>query len=150
MQTIAFTKVALPYGWLSSMSPYRIIYDNKMWRTTEALFQALRFSDDAIRELIRAQTSPMAAKLAAKARRTAMVVVPLSQQDLDNMRLVLRLKVEQHPELKEALLDTGDVVIIEDCSKRRASPWGAQRRDGSWVGDNWLGKLWMELRDELR
>jgi len=21
---------------------------------------------------------------------------------------------------------------------------------GQWVGDNWLGKLWMELRDKLK
>ena len=36
---IAFTKVALPFGWLGNMAPYPVTYGGKAWRTTEALFQ---------------------------------------------------------------------------------------------------------------
>ena len=63
---IAFTKVALPFGWLGNMAPYPVTYGGKAWRTTEALFQALRFEDESIREAIRQEKSPMAAKLVAK------------------------------------------------------------------------------------
>jgi hypothetical protein len=41
--------------------------------------------------------SPMTAKFFAKAHKEQMVVVPQSEQDLDNMRLCLRLKIEDHP-----------------------------------------------------
>jgi predicted NAD-dependent protein-ADP-ribosyltransferase YbiA (DUF1768 family) len=75
---IAFTKVKLPYGWLGNMSPFPIEHDGKTWRTTEALFQALRFEDEEIRELIREQKSPMAAKMMAKKHRESMTIQPLS------------------------------------------------------------------------
>lgn len=146
---IAFTKVALPYGWLGNMSPHPINYEGKTWRTAEALFQALRFDNEQDREAIRSQTSPMAAKLVAKRRKLNMVVIPGSDQDVDNMRLVLRLKVEQHPSLRRQLVDTGDAEIIEDCTNRRASIWGAQYGQGRWNGRNLLGSLWMELRNGL-
>lgn len=151
MKTIAFTKVALPYGWLGNMSPHTINHKNQEWRTAEALFQALRFPENqTIQEAIRCEKSPMAAKMVAKRERKEMTIEPGSDQDLANMRLVLRLKVDQHPSLKKALLETEDSEIIEDCTNRRASIWGAQRISDKWEGQNLLGVLWMELRNELR
>lgn len=153
---IAFTKVNLPYGWLGNMAPYPVEYDDKVWRTSEALFQALRFApDDRIREEIRSQKSPMAAKMTAKKHVDRMIIAPHSPADVGQMAMVLRLKVRsQEPGLRLALLDTGDARIIEDCSNRpRGSGlfWGAARQpDGSWKGQNVLGELWMKLRDELR
>ena len=150
MDTIAFTKVAAPNGWLGNMSPHRVRYGNKDWRTTEALFQALRFADEGVQEAIRDQKSPMTAKMIAKKNKAKLAIQPGSAQDVENMRLVLRLKIEQHPDLRAALLATGNARIIEDCSKRRPSVWGAQLQNGTWVGENILGQLWMELRDQLR
>src|SRR5258708_103404 len=83
---IAFTKVALPYGWMGNMSPHPITLVGRTWRSSEALFQAGRFSlGDPIREEIRAQTSPMAAKMVAKREKDKMVVIPQSQEDLQLM-----------------------------------------------------------------
>lgn len=146
---IAFTKVALPYGELGNMSPHRILYLGKRYKTAEALFQALRFDDEEIREAIRTSPSPMTAKMIAKKHRTRMVVEPQSHQDLDNMRLVLRLKVDQNPEVKRILLATKSDEIVEDCTNRNrgsAKFWGAALVGGAWEGENWLGRLWMELR----
>lgn len=150
---ISFTKVDLPYGWLGNMAPYPVAYEDLTYRTTEALFQALRFDDPAIREQIRAEKSPMAAKMRAKKHAAARVVAPLGAQDLDNMRLVLALKLSFHPPLRRQLLDTGEAQIVEDCSKRpRGSGlfWGAALIAGAWKGDNMLGKLWMALRSDTR
>jgi predicted NAD-dependent protein-ADP-ribosyltransferase YbiA (DUF1768 family) len=85
----------------------------------------------------------------AKRHKERRVVEPTSPQDLENMRIVLKLKLHYHPGLNKQLLATGDAEIIEDCSNRGASPWGARYRDGVWVGGNLLGKQWMELRTEL-
>jgi N-glycosidase YbiA len=150
---IAFKKVKEPFGWLGNMAAFPIVHEGKSWRTSEALFQALRFSDDESRELIREQKSPMSAKMISKSLADKRTIVPMSEADLDLMRLVLRLKVEQHPELKEQLLATGDEVLIEDVSARKNESglfWGAGWKDGDWQGENWLGKLWVELRKSLR
>lgn len=151
---IAFRKVKEPYGWLGNMAPYPVTYAGKEWRTTEALFQALRFSDhDPARELIHEQKSPMAAKMIAKKHASRRVVEPLSEADVGNMKMVLRLKLEQHLDLQFALLDTKDALIVEDVTNRSGGTglfWGARLLpDGAWDGENVLGKLWMELREHL-
>lgn len=147
---IPFTKSKLPYGWCGNMSPYPVTYDGKMWRTTEALFQALRFDDEKIQEEIRECKSPMIAKLTAKKYVEQMVIVPMGKTDVDNMRLMLRIKTEQHPELLEALKMTKDATIVEDCTSRGKGGsnlfWGAVLEDDVWVGKNIVGRLWMELR----
>jgi ribA/ribD-fused uncharacterized protein len=149
---IAIRKVAEPHGWLGNMAAYPVVHNGKQYRTTEALFQALRFDDEEVIEAIRAERSPMVAKFVAKRHRAKMVVEPLGTQDLDNMRLCLWLKLEQHPDLLEMLLATGDEMIVEDCSKLQKGAglfWGAASVDGEWRGENWLGKLWMEIRESL-
>lgn len=149
IRMILIGKVKEPFGWLGNMSPYPVVWEGLTYLTNEALFQSLRFDDHAIREAIRAQKSPMSAKFVAKREKARMVVKPLSEQDLDNMRLCLRLKIEQHPDLRAMLLDTGEEDIVEDCTKRpRGSGlfWGAANKDGVWNGENWLGRLWMERR----
>ncbi len=147
---IAFTKVKLEWGFLSNMSPHPVRHEGRLWATTEALFQALRFRNAAVRDLIWEQKSPMTAKMMAKKHKAEMMVAPGGDEDLANMRMVLRLKIEQHPSLRKALMETGEAVIIEDCTSRRASIWGARRVGDKWEGDNLLGKLWVELRDRQR
>ena len=135
------------------MSPYKIMYDGVEWKTTEALFQALRFNDPKIRDEIRACPSPMGAKMIAKRNAAAMVIKPMSTDDVDNMRLCLQLKLDQHPSLKVMLKDTGDEDLVEDVSSRmgRASSlfWGAAVQNGELVGENVLGRLWACLRSKL-
>ena len=117
------------------------------------LFQALRFEDEAVREDIRGQKSPMTAKMIAKRHKAAMVVAPMGEEDLDNMRMVLRLKLVAHPALVRQLLATGETELIEDCTSRpRGSGlfWGAALKDGKWTGENRLGRLWMEMRASIR
>jgi len=151
---VSFTKVALPFGWLGNMSPYTIRYAGDEWATAEALFQALRFEDETIQTEIWEQTSPMAAKMIAKRHKSATVIEPMGEQDVENMGLVLMLKIEQHSEIRRMLLDTANARIIEDSTKRRGAKsalfWGAALADGEWQGKNTLGNLWMELREEIR
>ena len=155
---IAFTKVALPFGWLGNMSPHQIVtppgllngFDGMTFRTGEALFQAMRFTNRDIIISIWREKSPMAAKMVAKRHVKEMVIAPRSKEDTDNMFKVLCLKIDQHPKLREELLSTGDAEIIEDCSNRRNDSglfWGAAKVDGVWVGRNKLGRLWWHVRN---
>jgi ribA/ribD-fused uncharacterized protein len=138
------------------MSPHKVVVDEVFWRTAEAYFQSLRFApDDAVRETIQFQKSPIAAKKVAKENGSRMVVKPMSERDVENMRITLRLKFRcnQIP-LEDNLLRTGDRTIIEDCSARRTDSgafWGASELpNGLLYGQNMLGKLLMELRSELK
>ena len=73
-----------------------------------------------------------------------------AQQQLSARRLEERKKLLA---LKRQLLATGEARIIEDCSNRAHGSglfWGAALKDGEWVGQNWLGELWMMLRDSFR
>lgn len=153
MEVVAFTKVRLPYGWLGNMSPHAVRFEADDYSTAEALFQALRFDDRAIRREIRERRSPMAAKMHARTCSGLMTVVPRSAADVENMRLVLELKLAQHPGLATGLIATGDARIVEDCTRRQNESglfWGAAVRDGVWYGRNMLGTLWEELRADLR
>jgi ribA/ribD-fused uncharacterized protein len=155
-EEIAFTKVNLPYGWLGNMSPYPVEYKGKHYRTTEALFQCMRFDGyPEVQESIMAQKSPMSAKMSAKKFRKdlGLEVNMGDEADLERMRICLRLKINQHHNLKEMLLFTGDAMIIEDSSKRLNVSglfWGSAKIVGEWVGRNKLGILWMDLREELK
>lgn len=152
---ILIKKVSEPHGWLGNMSPYPIVYNNQEYKTSEALFQCLRFNDLETINLIKSQKSPMAVKMVAKKHKNLMVIRPQSDEDINNMRMVLNLKISQYPDLKEKLLKTTGEEIIEDCTKRPKGSglfWGAalRNKDGSvyWEGENWLGRLWMEIRSE--
>ena len=151
--SVVIRKVAEPFGCLGNMSPHPVRYRGYTYRTAEALFQCLRFSDEDIQTLIWERASPMAAKMVAKKHRQQMVVAPRSRQDVENMELVIMLKTDQHPNVEQQLLDTGDRFIVEDCTKRPSESgrfWGAVISNGLWVGENQLGQLWMTLRSQIQ
>lgn len=152
MNQIIIGKVKEEGGCWGNMAPFRVTHNGTEWLTTEALFQAMRFDNEEIREQIRNEKSPMGAKMKAKKHKEMMIVIPMSEADLENMRLCLKLKIEQHPELREMLKQSGDAFIVEDCTRRQRGSglfWGAALIDGEWVGENWLGKLWMDLRQTI-
>lgn len=146
-------RVRDPFGILGNMSRHPVVCEGLRWRTTEALFQALRFPmDSPIREQIRAEKNPMKAKFAAKGNVDKMCIDQLGPDDLDNMRLCLRLKYDAHKDVREVLESTKGRRIVEDCTRRQRGSglfWGAAlREDGLWHGENWLGRLWEEIRNE--
>ena len=154
---IAFTKVALPYGWLGNMAPYPVTYNSVTYKTTEALFQALRFENHPeVQKEIITQTSPMSAKMVAKKYKHLLEEEGyelLGEKDVANMRLCVDLKLEQHPDLAKQLIDTGSALIIEDCTSRPQGSgifWGAAKTANGWTGKNTLGEIFMDKRQELQ
>ena len=118
--------------------------------STEAYYQSMRWSHRPdIQARILAETSPMQAK------RTAYEYLPDARPDwqkinISVMRIALRAKLIFHRgRMLDALDATGDLPIVEKSS--RDAFWGATLRpDGTLKGANVLGRLWMELRNELR
>lgn len=58
---------------------------------------------------------------------------------------ILRAKVNQHEYVRRKLLETGERELIEHSWRDSFWGWGPDRQ-----GQNMLGKLWMEIRAELR
>jgi N-glycosidase YbiA len=157
MKVIRITKVKEESGWLSCMSPYPVTYDGVMYRTCEALFQALRFNDypEIQKEIIECK-SPMGAKMIARRERNLLGRGKMwdeAPSDIPLMKECLELKLEQHPDLKAKLIATGKAKIIEDCTthdRESARFWGAVKAGNKWIGQNEFGLLWMEIRDQLQ
>lgn len=139
------------------MSAHPVVYQGKRYRTTEALFQWLRFEGfPKVQEAILTCPSPMGAKMVAKKHRVLIqdAVSFLGAADIERMQLCLRLKVIQHPALGHMLVATENALLVENVGKRRRSSdlfWGAYWDEGrlEWVGENVLGACWMRLRSGL-
>lgn len=144
---VSFRRNKDKFGAFGNMYPTPIMFDGVEWRTTEALFQALRFSPShPAREEIRNQPSPIIAKRVAKEQEGAMHIQQKSSKDLDNMLFVLILKAAQHNWVWHLLKSTGTKLIIEDVGSRKDRFWGAAFVNGKWEGGNYLGECWMALK----
>lgn len=146
-----FRKTAEAFGGLSNMAPgFPVRVNGVRILTVEALYQACRFPHrPEVQRKIIEQTSPMTAKMVGKPFRDD------SRPDWDRvrvkiMRWVLRLKLAMHwTKFSELLLSTGDRPIVEDS--RKDDFWGAiPTSSTTLVGMNVLGRLLMELREEIK
>jgi type I restriction enzyme S subunit len=149
--SVVFLKTNELFGGLSNMAagfPLRV--NGVRIRTSEALYQACRFPHlpDVQRKIID-EHSPMTAKMRGKPFRKD------SRPDWDAvrvkiMRWCLRVKLAQNwREFGRLLLATGNHPIVEQS--RKDDFWGAKvADDGTLVGMNVLGRLLMELREQLK
>lgn len=145
-----FCKTKEAFGGLSNMAAgFPLIVNGVRIRTSEALYQACRFPHRPdVQKLIIAERSPMTAKLKGKPHRHD------TRPDWDAtrvtiMRWCLRVKLAQHwREFGELLRSTGNKPIVEES--RKDDYWGAKVIDpNTLVGMNVLGRLLMELREDL-
>lgn len=138
------------FGALSNMAggfPLRV--NGVDIRTSEALYQACRFPDfPDIQYKIIAERSPMSAKMKSKPYRHKSRS-DWNQVRVEIMRWCLKVKLAQHWEkFGDALRETKHLDIVE--RSRRDDFWGARlMQDDTLVGTNALGRLLMELRDQI-
>lgn len=146
-----FLKTNEKFGGLSNMAGgFPLLVNGIRILTSEALYQACRFPHlPEVQKLIIGERSPMTAKMKSKPYRQD------SRADWDRvrvkiMRWCLRVKLAQNWRAFSALLlETGEQPIVEES--RRDDFWGAHPIDEKLlVGMNVLGRLLMELRDEVR
>ena len=150
-KSAVFRKTKERFGTLSNMAGGFPLHVNGVQiRTSEALYQACRFPHrpEIQREII-AERSPMTAKMKSEPHR------PSSRSDWDSvrvkiMRWCLRVKMLQNwDRFRDALLETGNLPIVE--LSRRDDFWGAKLMDDkTLVGVNALGRLLMELREQIK
>ena len=149
--SVVFLKTKERFGGLSNMAPGFPLQVNRVRiRTSEALYQACRFPHmPEVQQLIIGENSPMTAKMRSKPFRR------VSRHDWNSvhvkiMRWCLRVKLAQNwREFGRLLLATEDRPIVEQS--RKDDFWGAKVADDAMlVGMNVLGRLLMELREQLK
>ncbi len=147
------------FGFLSNFHVAPVVIEGVSWAHTEAYYQAQKSKNPEYHARIRENEKPSWSKYVGDSR---IGHRKISQQSwfrkhpedlrsdwneikLDVMRVALRAKFTQHQSLSRSLLMTGKARIVEDSASDYF--WGIGA-DGS--GENWLGRLLMDLRAEVR
>jgi ribA/ribD-fused uncharacterized protein len=128
----------------SNFAAFSVVWRGRTWQTSEHAFQASCFDDKRIiEEIFSASSAHDALKLAIKYIDQAR---PTWKDDrLVKMKEICKAKLDQHPYIQKALNQTGDLLLVEDSPKDEY--WG---RGANWQGENHLGRVWMELREEVK
>lgn len=145
-ESAVFCKVADEHGGLSNMAGgFPIQINGVDIRTSEALYQAMRFPDlPDVQKLIIEQKSPMAAKMVTKP------YLEKTRADWNEVRVLImawaiRVKLHQNAWFGNILGQTGNRPIVEQSHKDDF--WGALVRGDTLIGRNVLGLLLTDLRD---
>lgn len=131
---------------LSNFSAFSIVYRDVRHQTSEHAYHFHKFANTAptiALQIASATSAHEAFKLAEVNKR-------YRRKDWDDvkvqfMREILWAKVHQHEYVRRKLLATGDRELIEDSWRDSFWGWGPNKD-----GLNMLGKLWMEIRANLR
>ncbi|MDR3561320.1 MAG: NADAR family protein [Negativicutes bacterium] len=147
---VKFTASDIQHGWMNNESEHDVEHDGQIFSPL-GLYYWLRFAGHPeIQDDVVLQIWPEDTERVAKKHRQ-ILGEPDEKTDVQLMRRCLRLKLQEHQYLVKKLMATGDKLLVADFT---ANPhgdalfWGMMERDGQWIGQNWLGRIWMELRAE--
>lgn len=130
------------YHFLSNFHPSEVVLDGISYATVEHAYQAAKTLDTEERSIIRdAKTAAMAKKLG----KHVTVTVDWNARKLEVMGDLLWQKFTRHDHLRRKLLDTGNAELLE-TNWWGDTYWGVCRG----AGTNYLGKLLMSVRKQLR
>jgi len=129
------------FRWLSNFAEAPVVLDGVEYPTTEHAYQAAKTTDCAERDAILRCATP------GRAKRMGQEIT--MRWDWDDVKEAVMLDLTRQkytlPEYRKWLLATGDREIVE------GNTWG----DTFWgvcngVGENKLGRILMQVRDEIR
>ena len=144
MNEIRFYKEFGPLGYLATYSNHGFYKDNIYWKTSEHYYQAQKFSDPVVKQLIIDAPTP---KEASNIGRNRMYHLredwELIKQQV--MFEAVYFKFKQNEQILKKLLETGD-AYLEEGNTWHDQFWGTVNG----VGQNNLGKTLMTVREELR
>lgn len=126
------------YDFLSNFYPCKIVYRGIEYSCSENFYQAMKTMDLQLRE----QMSKLNPSQSKKMGNSLKLRENWEQIKIDVMRLVVNKKFEQNSYLMHKLKQVKGEIVEDNFWHDRF--WG--RCNG--VGENWLGKILMEIRDE--
>jgi ribA/ribD-fused uncharacterized protein len=130
---------------LSNFSAFELEWKGKTFQTSEHAYHYEKFDPDSVPALRIAYGAPSAHEALQLARLYQAQVAPgWADIKVDVMRDILRAKLRQHEYVRRKLIQTGSRELVENSWRDDFWGWGPNRD-----GKNMLGKLWMQIRDEL-
>ncbi len=128
----------------SSFSNHGFYLDDKDWLTVEHYFQAKKFENDVVQNMIcKAKTPTEARKLGGSRWRRP------RKNWRDIRRIIMTravyIKFKTHADLAQMLLDTGEQTLIENSNYDYYWGCGRDRR-----GKNTYGLILMDVRNKLK
>ncbi len=144
MDEIRFYKEFGPLGYLATYSEYGFYKDGIFWKTSEHYYQANKFLDQSVRQLIIYADTP---KEASNIGRNRMYQLKENWDDIRQQVMfeAVYYKFKQNEDILDKLLQTGESYIVEDTVKENY--WGCgPNKDGK----NNYGKIVMNVRTILR
>lgn len=126
----------------SNYSSFMLEWKGKLYPTSEHAYHSEKFEDESMKEQLRNTRSAHDSQVFANKN------TDKRRKDWDDVKLgimkeILKAKVSQHPYVMKKLIESGNKELIEDSWRDAFWGWGPNRD-----GENHLGKLWMEIRDE--
>ena len=134
---------------LSNFSAFKVKMGPYWFDTSEQAYHWRRFylrgtptADRIAADIKHANSAHDAFKIAQESKRFQ--VDNWDNIKVDEMREILRAKADQHEYVRRKLLATGNRELVENSWRDDYWGWGPNHD-----GQNMLGKLWMEVRDEI-
>jgi len=132
------------YSFLSNFCIYPIVWRERILKSAEHAYQGEKATDDIDREMIYQAATPADAKRLGSRKKLKNIIPDWDRQKYTIMLLVIRAKFSD-PELRKLLLETGDEELVEK-NWWHDTYWGVCNG----VGKNMLGKILMQVREEIR
>ncbi len=138
------------YIYFSPYTAHALEIEGVVYPTLEHAYQCQRYTDQEIIKEIRLASSPIKAwEISSKYKHLQIPEFKNWDHKLKIMKMLMNMKAEQHEEIRQALLDSENLEIVKHIV---TYPPG----DGFWDdgedgnGLNYIGKLWMEIRQKLK
>mmetsp|Transcript_22715 Transcript_22715/g.89846 ORF Transcript_22715/g.89846 Transcript_22715/m.89846 type:complete len:171 (-) Transcript_22715:220-732(-) len=132
-----------PWSCFTTYYKREIIVQGYPYKTVEHYYQAQQFTDEEAQKRIRETKSGRKAKALAKEITKGRVEDWDEETKVAVMKRALKAKFSQHQDLKAQLKLTQQAEIVFEHPKDDF--WGVDKEGD---GDNWLGRLLMEIRQE--
>lgn len=153
-QCAVFCSTHEEWGIFSNMAVSPIVVGGIEFKSSEHLFQMMKFNDPEVVKLVwngitannkKSGNIKMTAKSYEPARRRK----DWGQMIVDAMKFCMVQKYEQCAEFRNELERSRGLYIVEKQANpnKKADAWSAKLCGNEWVGPNLTGRLLMELRD---
>jgi len=130
------------YRFLSNFWMVPIPFENVWYPSVEHAYQAAKTLDAAEKTLIKNASTASEAKRLGK---HVKIRPDWESVKIDYMKYLVWYKFSMYPEMGKKLLDTKDAELVEGNTWNDTF-WGVCNG----LGQNWLGKILMEVRDQVR
>ena len=132
------------YYMFSNFSAFKLNWKGRDWMTSEHAYHSEKFIEGEIKDMIYLTSSAHDALNLSHEHKDA-YRSDWEEVKLAVMKEILHAKAQQHPYVMKKLLGSGNRMLIENSWRDDFWGWGPNKD-----GKNHLGRLWMEVRDEVR